>query len=149
MTINMYEQILSGIDPRVSVAAKLRALYPVIERNLAAGLSYQMILDDLKEVGLEIRHGVFRQMLFRVRKQNKAATPPTNQPKKTESPLLPASTPTPSVKPEQTPLPSVSTPPKRIESPADLRAIRDMEIDLNALRERGLARRRQEKNDEK
>lgn len=157
--INVYEQILSGIDSRISMAAKLRALYPVIEKNIAAGLSYQIILADLKEAGLIINYELFRKTLFRIRKKNKTAKSTKNQASKTENAVMslttPTLAPTSTLAPasntdaikqsERQPISSVNTPPKRIESPADLRAIRDMEVDLNALKEEWKAQNRQKK----
>lgn len=157
--INVYEQILSGIDSRISMAAKLRALYPVIEKNIAAGLSYQIILADLKEAGLIINYELFRKTLFRIRKKNKTAKSTKNQASKTENAVMSLTTPTlaptstlaPASNTEATkqlerqPISSVNMPPKRIESPADLRAIRDMEVDLNALKEEWKAQNRQKK----
>ena len=157
--INVYEQILSGIDSRISMAAKLRALYPVIEKNIAAGLSYQIILADLKEAGLIINYELFRKTLFRIRKKNKTAKSIINQASKTENAVMSLTTPTlaptttlapasntdDTKQPERQPISSVNTPSKRIESPADLRAIRDMEVDLNALKEEWKAQNRQKK----
>ena len=157
--INVYEQILSGIDSRISMAAKLRALYPVIEKNIAAGLSYQIILADLKEAGLIINYELFRKTLFRIRKKNKTAKSTANQASNTENAVMslttPTLAPTTTLAPasntdaikqsERQPISSVNTPPKRIESPADLRAIRDMEVDLNALKEEWKAQNRQKK----
>ena len=143
MTIKVYEQILSTIDPRVSKAAKLRALYPVIEQNINAGASLGMILDDLELLGLSMSYAVFQNALSRIRKKTK-----TSEPKNSDAPLNPSVLPPAAAIPSPVPAPAVTTPPKRIENPIDLRAIRDMAIDLNALREEGLANRRQKKNDE-
>lgn len=141
MTIKVYEQILSTIDPRVSKAAKLRALYPVIEQNINAGASLGMILDDLELLGLSMSYAVFQNALSRIRKKNKIS-----EPKNSNSPIpVPPSV---TAIPSLIPAPAVTAPPKRIDNPIDLRAIRDMNIDLNALREEGLANRRQKKNDE-
>lgn len=137
MSIKDYEQILSHLNDRISTAAKLRALYPVIEKDIADGASLGMILDDLKSLGLNLNYAVLQNALARIRKQNKTEN---------ASPLLATPAPITSVEPtERTSIPGVSTTPRRIESPADLRAVRNMQIDLNALREEGLAKRRQKK----
>ncbi|WP_169295552.1 hypothetical protein [Advenella sp. EE-W14] len=141
MSLKTYEQILSTIDPRVSKAAKLRALYPVIEQNIHAGARLGMIVDDLEQLGISMSYAVFQNALSRIRKNNK-----TSEPKNSNSPI-PAPPPVTAI-PSPVPAPAVTAPPKRIENPIDLRAIRDMAIDLNALREEGLANRRQKKNDE-
>lgn len=139
MSIKDYEQILSNLDDRISTAAKLRALYPVIEKDIAAGASLGMILDDLKSLGLNLNYAVLQNALARIRKQSKTVEPLASR-------TAPAPAPIKSVEPtERTSIPGVSTTPRRIESPADLRAVRNMQIDLNALREEGLAKRRQKK----
>lgn len=153
MSIKDYEQILSNLDDRISTAAKLRALYPEIEKDIAAGASLGMILDDLKSLGLNLNYGVLQNALARIRKQNKTVKPLASQTENASLPFdtsapAPTTAPAPitSVEPtERTSIPGVSTTPRRIESPADLRAVRNMQIDLNALREEGLAKRRQKK----
>lgn len=147
MSIKDYEQILSNLDDRISTAAKLRALYPMIEKDIAAGASLGMILDDLKSLGLNLNYAVLQNALARIQKQSKTVEPLASQ-TENASPLLatPAPAPITSVEPtERTYIPGVSMTPRRIESPADLRAVRNMQIDLNALREEGLAKRRQKK----
>jgi pyruvate/2-oxoglutarate dehydrogenase complex dihydrolipoamide acyltransferase (E2) component len=153
MSIKDYEQILANIDPRISKSAKLRALYPTIEKNISIGLSYRIIMEDLQKAGLTVNYELLHKALSLNRKQNKTAEPSTNQPENTSPPVTkptPAPIPEPasviSAEPtERAPIPGVSTTPRRIESPADLRAVRNMQIDLNALREEGLAKRRQKK----
>lgn len=153
MSIKDYEQILSNLDDRISTAAKLRALYPVIEKDIAAGASLGMILDDLKSLGLNLNYAVLQNALARIQKQSKTVEPLASQ-TENASPLLATPAPAPTTAPapitsveptERTYIPGVSMTPRRIESPADLRAVRNMQIDLNALREEGLAKRRQKK----
>ena len=123
---------LSALDPRISLAAQLRALFPMIEAELAAGVPHAAVLDDLAAAGLTVQRSTYAITLYRWRKaQRTAASPPTSTVK--PSPPPPA-------------LDAIQGRPRNIQTPGDLRKIRDMQIDLEALRREGLASRTQATN---
>ncbi|QHS35592.1 hypothetical protein GWQ43_05650 [Alcaligenes faecalis] len=120
-----YRATLATLDPRISTAAQLRALFPLIEAALATGVPHAAVLDDLAAAGLQVQFGTYAITLYRWRKaQRKAAKPPS-----------PLSTPTSSAPT----LDAIQGRPRDIQTPGDLRKIRDMRIDLEALRREGQA----------
>jgi len=126
----LFREVLAGMEPSASATARLRKLLPLIEERFANGATYRVIVEDLHAAGLAMSDGVFRVTLSRIRRHGRPAT--TNNP--------PMQTRTQMAVPRNDPLtqPLLSTGSKRIETPADLRAIRDMTIDLDALRAEGL-----------
>lgn len=136
--IARYRAVLESLDPRLRQAAKLRALYPLIEPQVAAGVPHAAIMEDLAAAGLPVRHNTYITTLRRWRKARRLAAEEVSQ----------AAT-TPTVEPDTTPVAKSTPPPldaiqgrpSRIQTPGDLRKIRDMRIDLDALRREGLANR--------
>lgn len=127
--INPFQQFLSTAEPSASTAAKLRMLLPIIENRLLAGATYAAVVTDLNSAGLEISIGVFRSTLSRIRIKN-GARHQTAAPAPAPAPASTNSTQAASHR-----QPAALPPPKRIETPADLRQLRDEEIDLDALRQ--------------
>lgn len=124
-TINPFQDFLSTAEPSASTAAKLRMLLPIIENRLLAGATYAAVVTDLNSAGLEISIGVFRSTLSRIRIKNGAR----------HQTAAPAPANTNSTQAASHRQPAALPPPKRIETPADLRQLRDEEIDLDALRQ--------------
>ncbi|MGG4603704.1 hypothetical protein ACLPHM_02800 [Paenalcaligenes sp. Me131] len=123
--INPFQDFLSTAEPSASTAAKLRMLLPIIENRLLAGATYAAVVTDLNSAGLEISIGVFRSTLSRIRIKNGAR----------HQTAAPAPASTNSTQAASHRQPAALPPPKRIETPADLRQLRDEEIDLDALRQ--------------
>ena len=113
-------------------AQKVRRLQPLIERYLLDGANHQVVAEDLSVAGLEISRQVFTATLNRVRAESIEDAPKT-----------PRATAAPAAQPKS---PTRQQQKQTIDSPADLRAIRDMNFDLEALRQEELARRRAKKN---
>lgn len=126
--VEEFRQALAEADPRATVTARIRLLLPIIERRLANGSSYAAIVEDLNAAGISITKSFFAKALWRLRRRNRAESP----------------TPNASIQPERPHAASLEMKavygrPGQIESPADLRKIRDMHVDLDALREEGRA----------
>ncbi|MFT0548509.1 hypothetical protein ACMHYO_19505 [Allopusillimonas ginsengisoli] len=129
-----FQAALDRTDPRASLSARLRPLLPRIHERINAGSPYSAILDDLEGAGLVVKRRMLESALYRWRKARivQATTSPA------PAPLRPTPTkalPSPDVQ-------AVTGRPDRIETPADLRKIRDMKIDLDALRREGEASRK-------
>ncbi|CAM5220009.1 hypothetical protein CDEF62S_00544 [Castellaniella defragrans] len=140
--IARYRAVLETLDPRLRLAAKLRALFPLIEPQIAAGVPHAAVMEDLAQAGLPVHHSTYTTTLRRWRKAQRlqaAQTFPEAEPAAPSSPTL---LPTSPEKPAAPPMDAIQGRPHRIETPADLRKIRDMRIDLEALRQEGLAQRR-------
>lgn len=129
-SVMRYRATLATLDPRISIAAQLRALFPLIEVELAAGVPHAAVLDDLAAAGLTVQRSTYAITLYRWRK---AQRPTTGTPAPTTK-ALPPTAPT---------LDAIQGRPSNIQTPGDLRKIRDMQIDLEALRREGLANRAQ------
>lgn len=129
-----YRAALAELDPRISIAAQLRALFPLIEAELAAGVPHAAVLDDLAAAGLSVQYSTYAITLYRWRKaQRSAAAKPAAPPKPHTAPA-----PAPKVPPTGAPaLDAIQGRPHNIQTPGDLRKIRDMRIDLEALRREG------------
>ncbi|MEB2399602.1 MAG: hypothetical protein OZ927_08705 [Alcaligenaceae bacterium] len=129
-----YRAALAELDPRISIAAQLRALFPLIEAELAAGVPHAAVLDDLAAAGLSVQYSTYAITLYRWRKaQRCAAAKPAALPKPHAAPPTTAQ-----VQPTTAPaLDAIRGRPRNIETPGDLRKIRDMRIDLEALRREG------------
>lgn len=125
-----YRAALAALDPRISIAAQLRALFPLIETELAAGVPHAAVLDDLSAAGLTVQHSTYAITLYRWRKARRTA-PSSSAPAAKSSPS-PANPPAPE-------LDAIQGRPRNIQTPGDLRKIRDMQVDLEALRREGLA----------
>ena len=129
-----YSAALAEQDPRISIAAQLRALFHLIEAELAAGVPHAAVLDDLAAAGLSVQYSTYAITLYRWRKAlRSAAAKPAALPKPHAA--LPT---TAQVQPTTAPaLDAIRGRPRNIETPGDLRKIRDMRIDLEALRREG------------
>lgn len=129
-----YRAALAELDPRISIAAQLRALFPLIEAELAAGVPHAAVLDDLAAAGLSVQYSTYAITLYRWRKaQRCAAAKPAALPKPHAAPTT-----APKAPPATVPsLDAIQGRPRNIETPGDLRKIRDMRIDLEALRREG------------
>jgi len=124
-----YRVALAVLDPRISLAAQLRALFPLIEAELTAGVPHAAVLDDLAAAGLTVQRSTYAITLYRWRKaQRRAASSPTSTAKLAPPPTAPD---------------AIQGRPRNIQTPGDLRKIRDMQVDLEALRREGLANRTQ------
>lgn len=134
--IARYRAVLESLDPRLRQAAKLRALYPLIEPQVAAGVPHAAIMEDLAAAGLPVRHNTYITTLRRWRRARRQAAEEASQ-----AVTIPAPGTTPPAKPSPPPLDAIQGRPNRIQTPGDLRKIRDMRIDLDALRREGLANR--------
>lgn len=129
-----YRAALAELDPRISIAAQLRALFPLIEAELASGVPHAAVLDDLAAAGLSVQHSTYTITLYRWRKAQRSAEA------KSAAPPLPHAAPTTATKAPPTTAPSLNAiegRPRNIQTPGDLRKIRDMRIDLEALRREG------------
>ncbi|MDN3988541.1 hypothetical protein [Zwartia vadi] len=125
--------LLAQGEPLAPKAAKLRPLLPRIVQRLAAGAPRKVIVEQLNRAGLDISLHDLAKQLQRYRKTQRESNSSANP-----APTVPAGNtlhPTPSQ-------PSVRGQSNRIENPADLRRIRSMEVDLDALRREGEAMRR-------
>lgn len=137
------KRLLDRTDARASLAARLRPLMPFIQSCVDAGLPYTALLDDLAQAGLPIKTRLLERSLYRWRK---AQCPEGKQPTGITAPSSGSPDKPTDHQPPSTPHPSndVAIPgrPRRIETPADLRQIRDIHIDLDALRREGEALRK-------
>ncbi|MBV6273751.1 hypothetical protein KVP09_12645 [Alcaligenaceae bacterium CGII-47] len=129
-----FRATLDRTDPRASLSARLRPLLPRIHERINAGSPYSAVLDDLEGAGLVVKHRMLESALYRWRKAQ--ATPAVTSP----APVLHQPTTTKALPSPETQ--AVTGRPDRIETPADLRKIRDMKIDLDALRREGEASRK-------
>ena len=127
-----YRAVLDRLDPRLRIAAKLRALFPMIETQLAAGVPHAAIMEDLAQAGLAVRSSTYITTLRRWRKANRPQT----------APAVPMATPTPTPPPVN----AIQGRPHGIETPGDLRQIRHMRVDLEALRREGQEQRQKATN---
>ena len=129
-----FQAALDRSDPRASLSARLRPLLPRIHERINAGSPYSAILDDLNGAGLAVKRRMLESALYRWRKARitQAATSPAPAPRR----------PTPTKAQPPPDKQAVTGRPDRIETPADLRKIRDMKIDLDALRREGEASRK-------
>lgn len=129
-----YRAALAELDPRISIAAQLRALFPLIEAELAAGVPHAAVLDDLAAAGLSVQYSTYAITLYRWRKAlRSAAAKPAAQPQPHAVPATAPKTPAAT----DSALDAIQGRPRNIQTPGDLRKIRDMRIDLEALRREG------------
>jgi len=138
--IARYRAVLESLDPRLRQAAKLRALYPLIEPQVAAGVPHAAIMEDLAAAGLPVQRNTYITTLRRWRKAKRdAAAEAADAAQVAPAPVEPE--PPITGKSPPPPLDAIQGRPSRIQTPGDLRKIRDMRIDLDALRREGLANR--------
>lgn len=142
------KRLLNQTDERASLAARLRPLMPYLQTCVDTGLPYAALLDDLALAGLPIKPRLLERSLYRWRKARRSLS---HQPEK--NPAYPVDEPD---KPgnaaaeTHTPAdPAIQGRPRRIETPGDLRQIRDMHIDLEALRREGEALRKAQQHKER
>ncbi|WP_417276803.1 hypothetical protein [Castellaniella sp.] len=134
------KRLLALSDERASLAARLRPLMPFVQSCVQAGLPYAALLDDLATAGLTIKPRLLERSLYRWRK----AQQPQSDHAPVQPPLLETCRPGLGGR-VSAPDSAIQGRPRRIETPADLRQIRDMRIDLDALRREGEALRKAEK----
>ena len=137
------KRLLDQTDERASLAARLRPLMPFIQSCVDAGLPYVALLDDLAHAGLPIKARLLERSLYRWRKARcsegkqptSITTPPSGSPDRAVVHQPPST-------PHTSNDDAIPGRPRRIETPADLRQIRDIHIDLDALRREGEALRK-------
>lgn len=130
-------RLLAQGEPLAPKAARLRPLLPRLLQRLAAGAPRKVLVEQLNQAGLDITlHDLAKQLQrFRKARRDLDSSAPSMA---TGTAQIPGSKPaTPAVPP------AVRGQSNRIENPADLRKIRGMEVDLDALRREGEALRRQ------
>ncbi|WP_336579309.1 hypothetical protein [Alcaligenes sp. CHO6] len=138
--VEQFRRALADADPRATVTARVRLLLPIIEMRLANGSSYAAVVEDLNAAGIPISHSFFSKALWRLRQSKKPHTSTTEAPILTQPSHSVAAPPitstTPVLRTE-----AVQGRPNSIESPADLHKFREINVDLDALREEGRAMR--------
>lgn len=125
--VEQFRRALADADPRATVTARVRLLLPIIELRLANGSSYAAVVEDLNAAGIPISQSVFANALWRLRQRKKPRTPLTEIPISAQAPAHSTE--------------AVQGRPNSIESPADLHKFREINVDLDALREEGRAMR--------
>jgi hypothetical protein len=132
--------LLAHGEPLAPKAAKLRPLLPRIIQRLAAGAPRKVIVEQLNRAGLDLSLHDLAKQLQRYRKAQRAGNSHlSHAPHPPHASTLAGN---PSTFAQGAAHASVRGQPNRIESPADLRKIRSMEVDLDALRREGQAMRR-------
>lgn len=141
-----YRAVLDRLDPRLRIAAKLRALFPMIETQVAAGVPHAAIMEDLAQAGLAVRPTTYITTLRRWRKAKRPQTAPA-VPVTAPTPTAHRTAPdTPRTTPAPPPVDAIQGRPHGIETPSDLRQIRHMRVDLEALRREGQEQRQKATN---
>lgn len=121
--------LLAQCEPLAPKAARLRPLLPRIIQRLGAGAPRKVIIEQLNRAGLAITLHDLAKQLQRYRKAQRAGNVNTTPPIHSGSSLSTLDA-------------AARAQSSRIESPADLRKLRHMEVDLDALRREGEAMRR-------
>ena len=135
--------LLAHGEPLAPKAAKLRPLLPRIIQRLAAGAPRKVIVEQLNRAGLDLSLHDLAKQLQRYRKAQRAVISHSpHSPHPPHPPLASTLANSASTFVPATAQASVRGQPNRIENPADLRKIRSMEVDLDALRREGQAMRR-------
>ena len=141
--------LLAHGEPLAPKAAKLRPLLPRIIQRLAAGAPRKVIVEQLNRAGLDLSLHDLAKQLQRYRKAQRAVISHSHHSPNSPHPPHPPHPPHASTLAKSASTfaqgaahASVRGQPNRIESPADLRKIRSMEVDLDALRREGQAMRR-------
>jgi len=132
--------LLAHGEPLAPKAAKLRPLLPRIIQRLAAGAPRKVIVEQLNRAGLDLSLHDLAKQLQKYRKAQRAVI--SHSPHSPHPPHASTLAGSPSTFAQATSQSSVRGQPNRIENPADLRKIRSMEVDLDALRREGQAMRR-------
>lgn len=141
--VEQFRRALADADPRSTKTAHIRLLFPLIEQRLANGSSYAAVVEDLNKAGITVSQTIFSTVLWRIRREKESASEQVNPSALKPQPYVGVGA------PARTPLPNslaVQGRPSSIETPADLRMIHDMDIDLDALREEGRAMRAKPKS---
>src|SRR3546814_15909743 len=99
----------------------------MIEAEFAAGVPHAAVLEDLAAAGLTVQRSTFAITLYRWRKAQRSAANPSASTVKPASP--PAA------------LDAIQGRPHNIQTPADLRKIRDIQIDLEEIGRESLRER--------
>jgi hypothetical protein len=135
--------LLAHGEPLAPKAANLRPLLPRIIQRLAAGAPRKVIVEQLNRAGLDLSLHDLAKQLQRYRKAQRAViSHSTNSLHPPHPPHASTQADRPSAFAQGAAHASVRGQPNRIENPADLRKIRSMEVDLDALRREGQAMRR-------
>jgi hypothetical protein len=138
--------LLAHGDPLAPKAAKLRPLLPRIIQRLAAGAPRKVIVEQLNRAGLNLSLHDLAKQLQKFRKAQRAVISHSHHshhsPHSPHPPHASTLAGSPSTFVQGAAHASVRGQPNRIENPADLRKIRSMEVDLDALRREGQAMRR-------
>ncbi|MDN5842482.1 MAG: hypothetical protein L0H54_03430 [Alcaligenaceae bacterium] len=103
----------------------LACILAPVTHAVAADVPHAAVLDDLAAAGLTVQRSTFAITLYRWRKAQRTAASPASSTVES-SPPPPA-------------LDAIQGRPRNIQTPGDLRKIRDMQVDLEALRREGLA----------
>ncbi|MGA0583202.1 MAG: hypothetical protein ACO2ER_04765, partial [Castellaniella sp.] len=113
--VTRYRAVLDTLDPRLRIAAKLRALFPMIETQVAAGVPHAAIMEDLALAGLAVRPTTYITTLRRWRKAKRPqAAPVASTPTvRSDPPEAPRATPSPP------PMDAIQGRPHGIETPSD------------------------------
>lgn len=128
--VEQFRQALADADPRSTKTARIRLLLPLIEQRMANGSSYAAVVEDLNKAGISVSQTIFSTVLWRIRREKKSASEQVIPSPLKPQPLVAAGD---SI--------AVQGRPSSIESPADLHKFREINIDLDALREEGRAMR--------
>ncbi len=114
-------EALIGTIPETTLAARLRALMPIIDQRIKDGVSHQDVVDALNAHGglaTKVKLQTFRSYLFRYRKKARTARADGGaQGARTAAQGAPA-----------TPLASMAA-----RNPSDLKRLRNEEVDLDEL----------------
>lgn len=136
--VEQFRQALADADPRSTKTARIRLLLPLIEQRLANGSSYAAVVEDLNKAGISVSQTIFSTVLWRIRREKKSASEQVIPSPLKPQPLVAAGDPARTLPPNSL---AVQGRPSSIESPADLHKFREINIDLDALREEGRAMR--------
>lgn len=110
-----------------SETARLREVFDDIEATLKAGVSQATVLNELHDLGFTLKMASFKSALQRIRKERNIPT--KSALKRTHDSI--ATLDKTSIKEPQTGSPEGN--PTRITNPADIRKVRNREIDLDDL----------------
>lgn len=106
-------------DRTVNKTARLREVFDDIEATLKAGVSQATVLNELHDLGFTMKMASFKSALQRIRKERNTST---------KSALKSAHDSTPAKEPQTGSTEGNLT---RITNPADIRKMRNREIDLD------------------
>lgn len=112
-----------------SETARLRDVFPEVERALAAGVSRQAVLDALHQDGFTMSLKTFEKALYRIRKRNRLELSPDAQPIAHTADERPI----PSREPRKTISHKAPGKNRKPLTPEDFKKIRNAPLDLVAL----------------